>query len=1032
VRPPAQLLRRVPRVHGRPLRFGAEVALTRACLAFTGLVTVALLGALVHWAVTYPEPMTLRVVLGQGVFVAGMGALLFGSVVYMVARLGYLQRARRFRPATRDEVADVYDDPASLAVLVPSYREDPHLVRTTLLSAALQGVPHHRVVLLIDDPPDPTDPDEAERLEATRRIPQELQATLDAPARLFAEARDAFQERRGAGALDAEAETARVAELWDRAAAWFWARAREMVVADHVDAFVRHEVLERAGEQLRAVAADLRWRAANEPLDPDGLAHEHRRLAARFDVELSSFERKRWVNLSHAPNKAMNLNSHLQLLGGTYRVARGADGDVLQPAPDGKVVIPDAEFVITLDADSVLAPDYAEELLHVIRRPGNEDLGLVQTPYSAFPGAPGAVERVAGATTDLMCLVHQGTSRWDAAYWVGANALLRVAALRDIATTRDEDGHPVTRFIRDRTLVEDTESTVDLVQRGWRLHNHPARLAHSATPPDFGSLLVQRRRWANGGLLVLPSFLRAVRERRGRTGPHPLGVLLRVNYLTSLAAANVAFLVLMSYSFDGVFAPVWLPLLSVGYFWLYARDLHQSGYRRRDVVRVYALTLLLIPVHLGGVMRSLQQAWTGRAVPFGRTPKVPSRTPVPALYVLAILGLLAFWTITAIDDVGDDRNGRAVFTALNVGLLGWAVTRFMGWRAVVGDLWLRISGRVTPWAAGRTQRDARRPWWRRPGALAARLAVVPLCLLLVVTAGAFLRMRNVSVEGLADAPFPRMNVLVVGTDSREGLTARERDDLSLGTFEGSRADTLFVLSVQGDRAATLAFPRDLLVRRCDGSRGRINESLEIDGPGCLVDTVGRVSGLPISHYVEVDFTGLMDVVDAVGGVEMDLDRAIRDDKTGADLPAGRQRLGSQEALAFVRVRSIDSDLGRIERQQEFVQALAGEIGSSRTITNPVAATRVVGAASGALTVDRDTGPVDLGRIAYAVAQAVEEDRMATATVPTDAATIDGQELLVEDRDAARPLYAAFADGSALQTGPGDTDLAARLRPVGDP
>ena len=70
------------------------------------------------------------------------------------------------------------------------------------------------------------------------------------------------------------------------------------------------------------------------------------------------------------------------------------------------------------------------------------------------------------------------------------------------------------------TLIEDTESSVDLAARGWRLENYPERLAFSATPPDFGALLIQRRRWANGGLLILPKLLRYVAGRAPRAYCH--------------------------------------------------------------------------------------------------------------------------------------------------------------------------------------------------------------------------------------------------------------------------------------------------------------------------------------------------------------------------------------------------------------------------------------------------------------------------------------------------------------------------------
>src|SRR5436305_1155113 len=79
------------------------------------------------------------------------------------------------------------------------------------------------------------------------------------------------------------------------------------------------------------------------------------------------------------------------------------------------------------------------------------------------------------ATTDMQYIVHQGFTPHQATYWVGANALLRKAALEDIATCEQLGSVVVRKFIQDRTVIEDTESSIDLIRRGWTLHNHPQR-----------------------------------------------------------------------------------------------------------------------------------------------------------------------------------------------------------------------------------------------------------------------------------------------------------------------------------------------------------------------------------------------------------------------------------------------------------------------------------------------------------------------------------------------------------------------------
>src|SRR5438270_13588964 len=201
------------------------------------------------------------------------------------------------------------------------------------------------------------------------------------------------------------------------------------------------------------------------------------------------------------------------------------------------------------DAHNLISPDYSLRLACVLAQPGNERVAVVQTPYSAFPHAPGALERIAGATTDIQYFIHQGFTSYGATFWVGANALVRKAALDDIAESDTERGHGIWRYIQDHTVIEDTESTVDLISRGWKLYNYPERLAFSATPPDFGSLLIQRRRWANGGLLILPKLVRYLVRGPART-LRAIEGFFRIHYLTSLAAVNFGLLVMIGIPFQ--------------------------------------------------------------------------------------------------------------------------------------------------------------------------------------------------------------------------------------------------------------------------------------------------------------------------------------------------------------------------------------------------------------------------------------------------------------------------------------------------
>ena len=667
-------------------RHATEIRLGWALLVLTAAVT-----GLLGWELTGTAARFLRnedwaAATGHLVFMGIVAALLYGSVVYQLTRIGGFQRRATFAPATEHELSLTYHEAAGkLVVLVPSYMEEVKVVRRALMSAALQDYPRRRVVLLIDNPPTPQDAAELSALHAMRALPESLRQLFDEAAQPFVAALGQFEARAEQSNLDLVSETYRLAGLHRLAARWCLVQEAGFASGESGDILFRELVLRRAAEAHRAAAASLARAARRGGLNRTRLQLECQRLARRFRVRLDSFERKRYANLSHEPNKAMNLNSYLGLMGSFYGEQHRADGVHLQRAEVG-VGFEDAEFVFTLDADSMTSPDYALRLIHELRQSGNARVGVAQTPYSSLPARFGTIEYVAGATTDIQYLVHQGFTRYRATYWVGANALLRKAALEDIVVTQMERGFPVKVYIQDRTVIEDTESSIDLIDRGWQLYNYPERLAFSATPPDFGALLIQRRRWANGGLIILPKLLRYLVRGPGRT-LRAIEGFFRIHYLTSIAAVNFGLLVMMGIPLQTTaLSLLWLPLSAAPYFFLYARDLVQNGYRASDTARVYALNLLLIPVNLAGVFKSIQQGLTGRKIPFGRTPKVQGRTVAPLRFVVAEYALFAWWLAGVARDVLEHRWAHALFGLCNSALLGYAILRYVGLRESMQDV----------------------------------------------------------------------------------------------------------------------------------------------------------------------------------------------------------------------------------------------------------------------------------------------------------------------------------------------------------
>ena len=332
-------------------------------------------------------------------------------------------------------------------------------------------------------------------------------------------------------------------------------------------------------------------------------------------------------------------------------------------------------------------------------------------------------------------------------------------------------------------------------------------------------------------------------------------------------------------------------------------------------------------------------------------------------------------------------------------------------------------GGFAPPSKGRAKR-VRLPRFRKVLKVALIVLLVVVLAFVIMGVAAALsansKITRVDIEGLRPAAGQR-NILLVGSDNRDELTRKQRRRLNtFGDSEGSRTDTILLLSVKGSNAAMLSFPRDLWVERCDATQGRINAAYGIGGGSCLVRTVSELSDIPITNYLEVNFLGFNEIVNAVGGVRMCLERPIQDADAHIDLPEGCQRLNGREALGFVRVRKIDNDLGRIGRQQQFMKALARKIARPSTVLNPPRLFATGNAVGSALTADEGTAVMDLAALGRAGAAMANSD-VPTLAVPGTATFIAGAAVLDVDEQQAERVFKSFRDGSVLNQSAEDVE-----------
>lgn len=281
----------------------------------------------------------------------------------------------------------------------------------------------------------------------------------------------------------------------------------------------------------------------------------------------------------------------------------------------------------------------------------------------------------------------------------------------------------------------------------------------------------------------------------------------------------------------------------------------------------------------------------------------------------------------------------------------------------------------------------------------------------------FSRIERVDVgDVLSPAGGGGTNYLVVGTDSRAGISADAPDaGAFLGdTVSGSRTDTIMVLRVSGDSSALLSIPRDLWVRNpATGEMGRIN-SVFASGPAALIQAVQGL-GIPVQHYLEINFVSFAGLVDAVGGITVDFANPARDTHSGLDVPnAGRVTLDGAQALAYVRSRYYEelvegswrvdptADLGRVGRQRAFLAGLVGQITGSR---NPFEVARVSSAMGEGMRIDQDLTYFDALGLAWRMRNGFDPT---SATLPvTPRTTSAGASVVDLDKAQAGAVVGQF-------------------------
>lgn len=309
-------------------------------------------------------------------------------------------------------------------------------------------------------------------------------------------------------------------------------------------------------------------------------------------------------------------------------------------------------------------------------------------------------------------------------------------------------------------------------------------------------------------------------------------------------------------------------------------------------------------------------------------------------------------------------------------------------RTAARDRHAAVGPRAVPPRERRERQAPRRR--RRIGPLRILALVLAVVLTLSVVSVLWADSTLERIDALGGYPgrggnTPGTVTLLVGTDSREGLTAEQQAQLSTGSESdagGKRTDTMMLVYTPrgGDRTMLISLPRDLLVTIPGYGENKLNAAYTYGGAPLLTQTIEEQTGVRIDHYAEIGFGGFAGIVDAVGGVDICVEEAMDDPMAGINLAPGCQTLAGPQALGFVRSRYgfAEQDLQRVRNQRQFLGALMQKVLEPANLLNPFTSLPLFNAMSGAVTVDSGDHLWTLGSVLWKI----RKDPL-TVTTPYD-------------------------------------------------
>ncbi|MDP4182620.1 MAG: cellulase family glycosylhydrolase [Bacillota bacterium] len=493
--------------------------------------------------------------------------------------------------------------------VVPTYMEEPSLLKRTLYSLCLQSYRNLHVVMLLGNDAFSRDDEVQNNTKQMRRMIAGIKAELRKHQQTIREQSLKFYTSMPADKNRLSIEYENIGKLLGDTAKWFIQKAREFA-ADSASYptdkfFIRHSLVYwymyfkrrsiRCLKKANSLTSGLKPLESDTSDDLHVIEEYYRELGDVFGKTLEVFMRTKYENLEQEKTKAGNLTAYCSLIGQNWINKKQPSGKIiLIPCAEGKPVN-EPEYLVSFDSDTIAKPDYILRKIVFMEKKENNKVGLIQSPYVVPSPEKTSVASASGIHSYWFLPVSVALSSFKSAYWLGFNAVMRYEAVKKIKS-----------FLTD-TVIEDTQNSIKLKQAGYEIITSAEEQCITFSPDSLDSLKKQRIRWACGGFKIAKDLIVSMwRKKSGLNGFREK--ILGLNYVLGLNILPIA--VTSMYILESPFGRQYYFIETLPFFLYlisYVSLLKSlTGYRWKHMIDGLAVSTFLNIYHLAGTVKSLK------------------------------------------------------------------------------------------------------------------------------------------------------------------------------------------------------------------------------------------------------------------------------------------------------------------------------------------------------------------------------------------------------------------------------------------